>query len=990
MNAILELYADQGDDNADKWDLASIASTNYLQFRNNTTPLMTITSGGNVGIGTEAPSSTVQIRTNTSAPHLSLESTLTGAAGFIISVGNQAGGNARMYLQSNVGAIVMGNNGIAHTLSILQSNNSVVGAQFAAEGESFMLGNVGIGTNNPAAKLDVNGGDFTIGGGVIYPSETGSHARQTSRFIVADSLNDAILTNASGWGSGGTDFAEVFDTDGTLTTGDIVEVTGASDIYQNMPKVTKTISYQSNKMLGVVTDRAGFIGGRRAGDGNLSGKIVGLLGRIPLKVSTKEGPIALGDPLTSSVIPGVAVKATKAGPIIARALEPFDPQRGIGAMVPCDYDPYSFCGTILSFVQYNWYDPSASLAKNGELLIAPKTAKIGEETAAASSYDLKTISGKTVDNVSAFSRSTIAELTSGIIKSKKIAVEGAINAGKIISDTAQFASAQVTNLLAKTINVSEKIVSPVVETKKIETGIISPLADNQEIKVDLSRQGSRLTIQGENGEEKASIDSFGNIKTEGAIQSADIEADNITAASVSAETVKTEDLEVDNLKVKGEIKSKQLDNLQSSFGTLLSEFDNLKNNMATLSATPSVVSATPTPTPAIPTITPTIEITPPLEEPTPTATNPPAEISSPATASAQIATTSATAVNFSTPSADLESTPSASPSSLLEKLKDFLDSSDSLNNQIEEFIATSSALIDKTHIINAENSAKISGPISFAEELKLSTLSVIGASSLSDTAISGQLLIDGQLLLENNKIASLGKTLYFSSLNFVDFMGSKLIVDSSGNLTTEGTILAKGGLTTSTINSYNGDLTINLGYSETSSDSADDSSASSDKRLGGFGRLLVRGNNEQNVASIDSAGNLHAEGNISAQNASFSGEIAARALTTEKIRLSNLFADSTPSATFLTAADNFLQNGINAPAIKTEGAAGSATLPSGYQEIVIFNPNVADNTLIYITPTSSTENRTLFVAEKKTGSYFKVSLDTAIARDVKFNWWMIN
>jgi hypothetical protein len=50
---------------------------------------------------------------------------------------------------------------------------------------------------------------------------------------------------------------------------------------------------------------------------------VALAGRIPVKVSAENGRVKAGDFLTASSIPGVAMKATKAGPIIGQALQDF-------------------------------------------------------------------------------------------------------------------------------------------------------------------------------------------------------------------------------------------------------------------------------------------------------------------------------------------------------------------------------------------------------------------------------------------------------------------------------------------------------------------------------------------------------------------------------------------------------------------------------------------------------------------------------------------
>jgi hypothetical protein len=76
--------------------------------------------------------------------------------------------------------------------------------------------------------------------------------------------------------------------------------------------------------------------------------------------------------------------------------------------------------------------------------------------------------------------------------------------------------------------------------------------------------------------------------------------------------------------------------------------------------------------------------------------------------------------------------------------------------------------------------------------------------------------------------------------------------------------------------------------------------------------------------------------------------------------------------------------------MNTQGTAGDAYIPIGTKEIVIYNQNITDNTLIYITPTSSTSNRTLFVADKQSGSHFIVALDNETVNEVKFNWWIIN
>ncbi|KKT85768.1 MAG: hypothetical protein UW85_C0013G0011, partial [Parcubacteria group bacterium GW2011_GWA1_Parcubacteria_45_10] len=75
--------------------------------------------------------------------------------------------------------------------------------------------------------------------------------------------------------------------------------------------------------------------------------------------------------------------------------------------------------------------------------------------------------------------------------------------------------------------------------------------------------------------------------------------------------------------------------------------------------------------------------------------------------------------------------------------------------------------------------------------------------------------------------------------------------------------------------------------------------------------------------------------------------------------------------------------------IETNATAGKATIPAETSEITIKNPNIGDYTLVYITPTSSTQNNVLYVKSKANG-YFTVGFTQPIPIDVEFNWWVID
>ena len=122
--------------------------------------------------------------------------------------------------------------------------------------------------------------------------------------------------------SGGLDVAERYSIDSQCEisndcpeAGDLVSITESQVIEKS------SIPYDS-KLMGIVSESPGIIlsGGLDA----TSSRLIALAGRIPVKVSLENGPIEIGDYLTSSNQPGVAMKATEPGRVIGLALEPFN------------------------------------------------------------------------------------------------------------------------------------------------------------------------------------------------------------------------------------------------------------------------------------------------------------------------------------------------------------------------------------------------------------------------------------------------------------------------------------------------------------------------------------------------------------------------------------------------------------------------------------------------------------------------------------------
>ena len=118
---------------------------------------------------------------------------------------------------------------------------------------------------------------------------------------------------------------------------------------------------------------------------------------------------------------------------------------------------------------------------------------------------------------------------------------------------------------------------------------------------------------------------------------------------------------------------------------------------------------------------------------------------------------------------------------------------------------------------------------------------------------------------------------------------------------------------------------------------------------------------------------INAQGEEVAQ-ISASGSARFASVEIGKITLSN-DPEATSSATF---------EGV---VYETSASAGSAKLSSGSIQVIIKNPKVTPNSLIFITPTSET-SQTIFVKEQKEGE-FVVGLSQVESFDISFNWWII-
>jgi len=162
-------------------------------------------------------------------------------------------------------------------------------------------------------ELDCGAADITtaIGDTTMWMSE-GKNATDKARLL--------SWMDESGVQTG-VDLAEWFPATQDVESGDVLVASGTPVHVES-----STSAYQKG-LMGVVTTQPGLILGEE-GESTFSA-LVALAGRVPVNVSDENGAIQIGDYLTSSAtLPGYAMKATTAGPVIGMAMESFSAGTG--------------------------------------------------------------------------------------------------------------------------------------------------------------------------------------------------------------------------------------------------------------------------------------------------------------------------------------------------------------------------------------------------------------------------------------------------------------------------------------------------------------------------------------------------------------------------------------------------------------------------------------------------------------------------------------
>jgi hypothetical protein len=196
---------------------------------------------------------------------------------------------------------------------------AVVAMSAAAQTNTFPAsGNVGIGTTNPQAKLEVSGSlKLTAGSGGSITFQDGT----------------TQSTAYTGVTCTGADYAEAIDVTGDRTKyepGDVLMIDPSAP-----GKFLKASQAYSTLVAGIYSTKPGFVGRKQPSTPETSVTEVpmAMVGRVPTKVSAENGPIKVGDLLVASSTSGRAMKGTDrsllTGAVIGKALGSLDSGTGI-------------------------------------------------------------------------------------------------------------------------------------------------------------------------------------------------------------------------------------------------------------------------------------------------------------------------------------------------------------------------------------------------------------------------------------------------------------------------------------------------------------------------------------------------------------------------------------------------------------------------------------------------------------------------------------
>jgi hypothetical protein len=196
---------------------------------------------------------------------------------------------------------------------------------------ALLGGNVGVGTDNPTDVLTIEGASGNLI--ACYPSSSRAAGAAVFRVESDGDVYADGTAYAANFVTGSADVAERINVSEWVEAGDVVEIDP-----DHVGFFRKATGLYSRRVAGIISTSPGVILGNdfdsTADHWDDARPVLAIAGRVPVKASTENGPIAVGDLLVSSSDPGIAMKgdpAASIGAVVGKAMEPL--QEGEGTIM---------------------------------------------------------------------------------------------------------------------------------------------------------------------------------------------------------------------------------------------------------------------------------------------------------------------------------------------------------------------------------------------------------------------------------------------------------------------------------------------------------------------------------------------------------------------------------------------------------------------------------------------------------------------------------
>jgi hypothetical protein len=177
-------------------------------------------------------------------------------------------------------------------------------------------GNIGLGTHTPSEDFVISDGSTELFKIRTTSGTTGWNAANAMLYVGQDSGTSRSINAAGSINASGADYAEYFATkDENLAPGELLTIDKITEKY-----VKRTDSSYDGDIVGAVSLKPAFVGNDIEWSSTTNSVLVALMGQVKVRVSLENGPIEIGDKITSSSIPGTAMKATRASWVLGTAL----------------------------------------------------------------------------------------------------------------------------------------------------------------------------------------------------------------------------------------------------------------------------------------------------------------------------------------------------------------------------------------------------------------------------------------------------------------------------------------------------------------------------------------------------------------------------------------------------------------------------------------------------------------------------------------------